>query len=226
MLQGDVSDGRENSCVVVTRGGRGDVWVFPSEYEAIHHPITQYGDALCGCPLDIINMWNRTDFHVLLHLLGDESLEAEVRAVMEEWYYASRSAWTVEIGRYVDRIWRRLLVVGRTPPENPAEIINLIVEDRRKYMSDAAKSDETVAPKPREYTRASIAGHPANAKIKLLTDKDGKKYGKANNPKRGKVADRFALYKDGMTLKRFVELGGKPSDVAWDSDKGYIAVTQ
>lgn len=53
----------------------------------------------------------------------------------------------------------------------------------------------------------------AGKSVKILVD---------SNPKRGKAAERFALYKNGMSVDEFVKLGGTVADVRWDMGKGFI----
>lgn len=44
------------------------------------------------------------------------------------------------------------------------------------------------------------------------------------NPKRGSAAVRYALYKNGMTVGKYIELGGQLRDVTWDAKQGWISV--
>ena len=65
-----------------------------------------------------------------------------------------------------------------------------------------------------------------DAVIRMKTDKDGKHYGPKNNPKRegSSASERFAKYREGMTVKAAKEAGITASDVRYDSDHGYIEV--
>lgn len=45
-----------------------------------------------------------------------------------------------------------------------------------------------------------------------------------HNPKRGKSADRFALYRDGMTVGEYVAAGGKRDDIPFDTKRNFIKV--
>jgi hypothetical protein len=55
---------------------------------------------------------------------------------------------------------------------------------------------------------------------------------KAKNPKRGKAASRFNLYKDGMTVEQYIEASHKAgnakalaqSDIRWDVASGFISI--
>lgn len=81
------------------------------------------------------------------------------------------------------------------------------------------KSDAPEGPKlPRGITETQV--------IRLQSDKDGKQYGAENNPKRpgSKAAVRFALYKDGMTVRQALEAGLDPGDLAYDSNKQFIVL--
>lgn len=44
------------------------------------------------------------------------------------------------------------------------------------------------------------------------------------NPKKGTAKARFALYKTGMTVKEYLDLGGKRPDISWDAKQGWIEV--
>lgn len=44
------------------------------------------------------------------------------------------------------------------------------------------------------------------------------------NPKRAKAAERFALYKNGMTIAEYVAAGGLIADVRWDVRQEFISV--
>lgn len=65
------------------------------------------------------------------------------------------------------------------------------------------------------------------ATISMLADKEGKLYGKDNNPKRkGSASEaRFAKYKDGMTVAKAKEAGLSAADISYDADHGYIKLT-
>lgn len=63
-------------------------------------------------------------------------------------------------------------------------------------------------------------------KISLQKDKEGKAYGKDNNPKRdgSKAAEVFSLYKDGMTVQEAKDAGIPSADIKFNNDKGYLKV--
>ena len=44
------------------------------------------------------------------------------------------------------------------------------------------------------------------------------------NPKRAKAAERFALYKNGMTIGEYVKAGGTVADIRWDVKQNFISV--
>src|SRR5574343_1292163 len=46
----------------------------------------------------------------------------------------------------------------------------------------------------------------------------------ASNPKRGEAAERFKIYKNGMTIAKFVENGGRMDDLRFDVKKEFIKV--
>lgn len=103
-------------------------------------------------------------------------------------------------------------------------------------------TDTTTASAPTPETAAKAAAPKADAKaaapkvskrkydgdmkITLLVDKDGKKYGADNNPKRpgAKAHKRFAIYENGMTVDGYISKGGEYGDLDWDVNKGYITI--
>jgi len=47
---------------------------------------------------------------------------------------------------------------------------------------------------------------------------------KGENPKRGTAAERYDLYKSGMTVAAYIAAGGQRRDVVWDQKMGWITV--
>lgn len=43
------------------------------------------------------------------------------------------------------------------------------------------------------------------------------------NPKRGTAAERYNLYKNNITVGKYIELGGQLRDVTWDAKMGWIS---
>lgn len=104
-----------------------------------------------------------------------------------------------------------------------------VPETKTRKAKGAAKTKASEAPakaaKGAKAAKAPAAGAPARrgkeptipdtAKIKLLVNE---------NPKRGASAERFALYRNGMTVADYLEAGGKRADISWDVNKGFIEV--
>lgn len=44
------------------------------------------------------------------------------------------------------------------------------------------------------------------------------------NPKRAKAAERFALYKNGLTIGEYIAAGGTLADIRWDVKQSFISV--
>lgn len=86
-------------------------------------------------------------------------------------------------------------------------------EEPKKGAPTKGASKKGEAAEPAGRGRApNIAG---TAKIKILVKE---------NPKRGGAADRYALYKNGMTVDEYIAAGGKRADVNWDVAQGFIEV--
>jgi len=64
---------------------------------------------------------------------------------------------------------------------------------------------------------AAIAKKEANRARKITILVEG-------NPKKGTAAVRFDLYKNGMTVGKYIELGGQLRDVNWDCHMAWISV--
>lgn len=47
---------------------------------------------------------------------------------------------------------------------------------------------------------------------------------KGENPKRGTAAERYDLYRSGMTVAAYIAAGGQRRDVVWDQKMGWIKV--
>jgi hypothetical protein len=82
-----------------------------------------------------------------------------------------------------------------------------------KAAAAPAKKAKVAAAEPSGRGRApNIAG---TAKIKILVKE---------NPKRAAAAERFDLYKNGMTVDEYIAAGGKRADVNWDVAQKFIEV--
>lgn len=89
------------------------------------------------------------------------------------------------------------------------------------------KSLETKAEtKTPENKKKKEPKHAPTSKITMGKDEENKTYGKDNNPKREgtKSAERFANYKDGMTVQAAKDAGLKDGDFDNDLKKGFISI--
>jgi len=90
-----------------------------------------------------------------------------------------------------------------------------------KFKKDLDKkvADKTPAKKVADKAPAKKASSTDvttdTRKITLLTKE---------NPKRGTAFERFALYKNNMTVDQYIAAGGKKADIAWDVKQGFIKV--
>lgn len=72
------------------------------------------------------------------------------------------------------------------------------------------------APKARPTaTKPRIVKDPDTARITVLARENPKKFG---------AAERFALYRNGMTVSAYIAAGGQRRDVAWDVKMKFISV--
>lgn len=235
-------------CVAITRDGRGELYLFETLEQADEHPIVQYGDRLVDGPRNLLRRLTLGEIPRILRRVEAQSLAERIETLVLENAALSHRAKLERVSQYSDDIWSTLLRCAASPPSEPELIINLIVRDRKlskkeSKMEDPTKTNpETVAPEaaPTKKTRAKktestepkeakepAPRHNPEATITLLKNAEGVQYGPENNPKRpgSASADRFALYRSGMTVKAAVEAGVKSEDISWDQRKGFIELT-
>jgi hypothetical protein len=101
-----------------------------------------------------------------------------------------------------------------------------------KTKKATPKTKVTVAKKATDDKVTKIVTPKAEAKVTKSTDDQKIKLLVAENPKRGKSHDRFALYQNGQTVEQYVARSVKAgntssiarADLRWDVGKGLIAV--
>ena len=223
--------------IVVTRAGRGDFHSADSFESADQHPLVQYGDVIWSEGVDIFKQFTLREIPALLRRLGDSELTDRLLHALGQCRTVDESRNCVR--QEVDAIWRAAYLLTSPLPTDPELICETVRRDRvlaikESKMADKNAATTTAAAAPGEGMkdvngRTSSAPAPkfaSDAKITFGKDKEGKPYGKDNNPKRAgsKSADRFALYKDGMTTKEFLEAGGTSADLSYDNAKGFIEI--
>lgn len=89
--------------------------------------------------------------------------------------------------------------------------------------ADAPKTKQSVKSKPAPVAKKPVAKTGARA---MFAETDIiRVVHKGANPKRGTAAERYELYRDGMTVAAYIAAGGQRRDVVWDSaHKGWIRV--
>ena len=213
-------------CIVVTRNGQGAVYSFPDKKAARLHPLTQAYDVSAADSSELAMQYGRGEAELLVRFAEGRDRSRLIDA-LEVWKSEPiRRELPFEIRNL---LWTTHARVAQTPPSDPAAILRLIEEDRRAVESQklrprsdsATPGEETPSRKTRSTDMTEAAAKRTrineNSTIKILAD---------SNPKRGKSADRFALYKDGMTVKAAKEAGVTAADITYDTNKGFISVTE
>lgn len=216
------------ACVAVTRGGFGDVWVFPTRTEAFLHPLVQYGDALLLDPSSLTDQYNRLEWRSLrlLAKLPPGELPENRRH--------SRGMMETQ----APQIFEALVRLAQPAPSDPAEVCRLVTQDRRLGTMAKKKQDAPAdaASSPTEGATAASnlpaqvkgpKGVPADAVITMGKDKEGKDYGPDNNPKKAgsKTHGRFQSYQTGMTIQQALDAGLTTADLNYDKEHGFISWT-
>lgn len=91
--------------------------------------------------------------------------------------------------------------------------------EEESEMAAAKKAARKSAAPKKTKTEGAVRGFPEDAVIKILAKE---------NPRRGAAAERFELYKDGMTVKQYTAKIGSRAEalvhLRWDVNKGHISV--
>lgn len=212
------------NCITITRAGKGDVFGCDSFEDADRHPLIQYGDAIITAPSKLMTQVTFLELPDFLDRLDDHELRQMILSSLSGKTHDQK----LEVmKRYYDMVWQRLCSIAENLPTDPDLICNLVRRDRELSIeegkttmtkTEAPENKAAKAPKPPKYA--------PDAKIVMLSDKEGKAYGKANNPKRAgtKAAERFALYDNGVSVGAFLKNGGTTADLDYDTSKGYVKV--
>lgn len=97
--------------------------------------------------------------------------------------------------------------IARTITRTPAEPVKKVADKR----TPAAKKVPVVGSTVRGRAHFSEAG--------VITVVH-----KGENPKRAAAAERYDLYRSGMTVAAYMAAGGQRRDVVWDQKQGWITV--
>lgn len=98
---------------------------------------------------------------------------------------------------------------------------------KKSATKPEAKAKSTAKPEAKSTKKATPAAAPEKSGPgRKSAFSDGMKITvlAKENPKRAKAAERFALYKNGMTIGDYVAAGGTMADVRWDVKQNFISV--
>lgn len=212
-------------CIVVTRNGQGAVYRFTDKKAARLHPLAQAYDVFAADSSELAMQYGRGEADLLVRFAEGRDRSRLIDA-LEVWKSEPiRKDLPFDIRNLM---WSTFARVAQEPPTDSAALLRLIEEDRRaveslklRPRSDSATPGEEAPPRKTRSTTMTEAVKRTrmneNSTIKILAD---------SNPKRGKSAERFALYKDGMTVKSAKEAGVTAADITYDTNKGFISVTE
>jgi hypothetical protein len=77
---------------------------------------------------------------------------------------------------------------------------------------------------PAQAKKPTVAAKPGRGRALFSEDGVITVKHKGDNPKRGTAADRYDLYRTGMTVSAYIAAGGQRRDVVWDQHQGWITV--
>lgn len=228
-----------NVAIAVTRNGLGDFYSFQTRSAADLHPIVQYGDVICDGPESVARQYNQLEMPDLLRRLGNEGFRGEVLAAI-----SSSLGWVGAMQRYSPGIWDAMVRIASRPPTDPAEVVSVVVRDRKLSIIESMSrergekkmtaEDQVKEPKAAKEPKApkeraeptTMGGYKLTDTITLLADKEGKPYGADNNPKKAgsQTHARFAKYVTGQTVKDAYDAGVAAGDFAYDVSKNFISI--
>lgn len=219
-------------CLVVTRNGMGDVFKFPDKKAARLHPIAQVYDVFAADSMELAAQYGRDEAETLLRFAEGRD-KARLIDAFEIWRSDRHSALLSFEAR--DIAWRLLLGRAQEPPADPVEVVRIIEEDRRALESGIRSRPESANPgefSPYRSKERAMAEAEKKARAPRVSDDAVIKILVDANPKRAgsKAAERFALYKNGMTVKQAKDAGITASDLSYDSASDekrgpYISIT-
>jgi hypothetical protein len=102
-------------------------------------------------------------------------------------------------------------------PSAMAHIAKTVVAKSAPAKAKPAKKPATKAAKP-------AAKAPSGGRASFSVDDVITVVHKGENPKRGTAAERYDLYRSGMTVAAYIAAGGQRRDVVWDIKMGWITV--
>jgi len=214
--------------IAITRDGGGELWLFDTFEEADRHPLIQVTDPVIAGSEGIVKKLPVAGLPRLMRRIGDEEVAKKLdEALARAESYTEAVVFTKE---YSLDMWRAMMNVARRPPDAPQEICDRVRRDRELGIEEARAMDNATPTNVKsEQTgkaekKAPRSGLDKTKKIELQKDGEGNKFGKENNPKRAgsASAERFALYKDGMTVEEALNAGVTSTDINHDVGKGFI----
>lgn len=104
----------------------------------------------------------------------------------------------------------------------------MVANGEKKVKATKAKAPKVAKERkprePRDVTQSKCMGYAPTTKIQLGVDKEGGKYSPKNNPNKGVAGEKFALFKDGMTIGQARAAGVRPMDIRAAFRKKYISL--
>ena len=230
-------------CVVITRNGEGDVWLYASVREARLHPIPQIDDVYAETPEALVEQYGRDGVRSLLRFAEGRDRATMVDAI-EGWRNGRRTESLSAAGRQL--LWEKVRQAGGKPPQDPSEIVRTIIEDREaregrvlRSIPDAARSSVLTSgatkrsETPLHQEKENDMGEKREVfrmkdadTIDFGKDADGKQYSTEHTPKRGEnTKSLWGKYRSGMTVKEALDAGLSRSNIRRDRRAGNIVIT-
>jgi hypothetical protein len=233
-------------------GGR--VWVFRNETEAQDHPIVQYGDVVATSGADLFRGYGRLSLKTLCKFLpsdiGPDRHAADALRSYSTFQGAKPAQDLVDAAkRACDHVFARMTENAKRPPEDPAEVLTVIRQDRRSLTQKTGQSSQprttlAVSKERLAMVAKKTENKAANeAEAEVEDEAEGEAEGTKRqmfrmheqgvihivaegNPYKGdKGAELWNKFREGATVAELREAGLTASNIRRARRKGYITIT-
>lgn len=183
---------------------------FETHHQALNSRFVGERDVIWSTERAFTDNVTRAQLADVLQLLGDTATAEKLQELT-----------ALERNELVVKTWARMADVAHdeetTATLNPEDTT---MSDRAKAAKPAKKKAAAAAGATNGEAKAARgrrSAFNADAKIKVLAKENPKREG-------SRAHERFALYKDGMTVGAFLEKGGSLGDLRYDTKHGFVQI--
>lgn len=162
----------------------------------------------------LVGLWNCNSDNQLTHFSTKEKGAKKVWKQLLSLVDSGKVVHVESLDQFKDMTHEELDKHGKKLLKEKSTMAAAKKKTTKKKVTKKKVTKKTTASK----VRGRAPTYDPKSKIKILSDGNPKRKGSASY-------ERFALYKNGMTVGKFLEKGGRTADLKWDVSKGFISVT-